>query len=63
MPNKRAKSQEFNDLELCNEEIERYARHLSLPEIGLSGQQKLKGSELHQLMFLQPQYHVYLILK
>ncbi|WP_455477169.1 molybdopterin-synthase adenylyltransferase MoeB [Bartonella sp. B41] len=30
------------DIKLSNEEIERYARHIILPEIGGSGQQKLK---------------------
>ena len=35
-----------NDMNLSNEEIERYARHLLLREIGGPGQQKLKNSRV-----------------
>lgn len=34
------------DTQLTGEEIERYARHIILPEIGGSGQQKLKASKV-----------------
>lgn len=34
------------DVTLTSEEIERYARHIVLPEIGGSGQQKLKASRV-----------------
>ncbi|WP_332065360.1 molybdopterin-synthase adenylyltransferase MoeB [Bartonella sp. CB189] len=37
--------QETN-IKLSNEEIERYARHIILPEIGGVGQQKLKGARV-----------------
>jgi len=37
---------EDRGIELSSEEMARYARHLALPEIGLSGQQKLKGSSV-----------------
>ncbi|GBU21527.1 molybdenum cofactor biosynthesis protein [Fibrobacteres bacterium R8-0-B4] len=33
-------------LKLTNEEIARYSRHLLLPEIGVKGQQKLKGAKV-----------------
>jgi sulfur-carrier protein adenylyltransferase/sulfurtransferase len=32
--------------ELSNEEIQRYARHLTLPEIGMEGQRKLKAAKV-----------------
>ena len=32
--------------ELSNSELERYARHLSLPGVGLEGQQRLKNSSI-----------------
>ncbi len=35
-----------NQLNLTPEEVSRYARHLSLPEIGLKGQKKLKNSSV-----------------
>ena len=31
-----------NETNLSSEEITRYARHISLPEIGIKGQEKLK---------------------
>jgi adenylyltransferase/sulfurtransferase len=33
-------------MELNNEEIRRYSRHLILPEVGLAGQKKLKGTSV-----------------
>ena len=33
-------------IELSNEEIKRYSRHLLIPEVGLEGQKKLKGSSV-----------------
>ena len=33
-------------MELNNEEIRRYSRHLILPEVGLAGQKKIKGSSV-----------------
>ncbi|MCL2181838.1 MAG: ThiF family adenylyltransferase, partial [Treponema sp.] len=33
-------------LELTNEEISRYSRHLLLPEIGVEGQVKLKNAKV-----------------
>jgi adenylyltransferase/sulfurtransferase len=33
-------------MELNNEEIRRYSRHLILPEVGLAGQKKLKGASV-----------------
>ena len=35
-----------NQTILSSEEISRYARHISLPEIGIKGQQKLKASSI-----------------
>ena len=35
-----------NPTNLSSEEISRYARHLSLPEIGINGQEKLKASSV-----------------
>ena len=35
-----------NEANLSSEEIARYARHLSLPEIGIKGQEKLKASSV-----------------
>lgn len=35
-----------NNIKLSNEEIERYARHITLPEIGGAGQQKLKAARV-----------------
>ena len=35
-----------NQSNLSSEEISRYARHLSLPEIGINGQEKLKASSV-----------------
>ena len=32
--------------ELSNSELERYARHISLPQVGLEGQIKLKNSSV-----------------
>ena len=32
--------------ELSNEEIGRYSRHITLPEVGLKGQEKLKGASV-----------------
>ncbi|MES0491638.1 MAG: molybdopterin-synthase adenylyltransferase MoeB [Leptospirales bacterium] len=34
------------DTKLTNEEIKRYSRHLIMPEVGMKGQQKLKGSSV-----------------
>lgn len=34
------------DIKLSNEEIERYARHIIIPEIGGAGQQKLKNARV-----------------
>ena len=31
---------------LTNEEIQRYARHLILPDVGLDGQQRLKSARV-----------------
>lgn len=36
----------MSDLTLETDEIQRYARHIILPEIGGAGQQKLKGSKI-----------------
>ena len=33
-------------VQLSNDELQRYARHLILPEVGLEGQQKLKASSV-----------------
>jgi len=33
-------------MSLSNDEIRRYARHLILPEVGLSGQQKLRAARV-----------------
>ena len=33
-------------MELLSEEITRYARHISLPEVGLDGQLKLKQASV-----------------
>src|SRR6267142_1956999 len=33
-------------MELNNDEIRRYSRHLILPEVGLSGQKKIKGTSV-----------------
>ena len=33
-------------MELNNEEIRRYSRHLILPEVGLAGQKKIKGTSV-----------------
>ena len=33
-------------VELSNEEISRYSRHLILPEVGMSGQKKLKATKV-----------------
>ena len=33
-------------VELSNEEISRYSRHLILPEVGMAGQKKLKGTSV-----------------
>ena len=38
--------QSKNETNLSSEEILRYARHISLPEIGINGQQKLKKSSV-----------------
>ena len=38
--------QSQNEANLSSEEIVRYARHLSLPEIGIKGQEKLKASSV-----------------
>ena len=38
--------QSQNEANLSSEEIARYARHLSLPEIGIKGQEKLKASSV-----------------
>ena len=35
-----------NQANLSSEEISRYARHISLPEIGMQGQEKLKRSSI-----------------
>ena len=35
-----------NQAHLSSEEISRYARHISLPEIGIKGQEKLKKSSV-----------------
>ncbi len=44
--NKISINQKERGLDLNAEEIKRYARHISLPEIGLNGQRKLKGSSV-----------------
>ena len=36
------KTVNLDDINLNNDELERYSRHLSLPEIGLKGQKRLK---------------------
>ena len=33
-------------MELSNDEIRRYSRHLILPEVGIAGQKKLKGASV-----------------
>src|SRR2546427_9928402 len=33
-------------MELNNDEIRRYSRHLILPEVGLSGQKKIRGTSV-----------------
>ena len=33
-------------VELSNEEISRYSRHLILPEVGMAGQKKLKATSV-----------------
>ena len=33
-------------MELSNDEIRRYSRHLILPEVGMPGQKKLKGTSV-----------------
>ena len=33
-------------MELNNDEIRRYSRHLILPEVGLAGQKKIKGASV-----------------
>ena len=38
--------QSQNEANLSSEEIARYARHISLPEIGIKGQEKLKTSSV-----------------
>ena len=38
--------QSQNETNLSSEEIARYARHISLPEIGIKGQEKLKASSV-----------------
>ena len=38
--------QSQNASNLSSEEIARYARHISLPEIGIKGQEKLKASSV-----------------
>ncbi len=40
------KTKNKNNLDLNSEELERYSRHLSLPQIGEEGQKKLKGSSV-----------------
>ena len=35
-----------NDVQLSNEEVLRYSRHLIMPEVGMSGQKKLKASKV-----------------
>ncbi|MBI4316159.1 MAG: ThiF family adenylyltransferase, partial [Chloroflexi bacterium] len=35
-----------NSVELSHEEIKRYSRHLIMPEVGLSGQKKLKAASV-----------------
>lgn len=34
------------DVELSNEEVQRYSRHLIMPEVGMSGQKKLKAASV-----------------
>jgi len=36
----------IEDVTLSNEEIRRYSRHLIMPEVGMEGQKKLKGSSV-----------------
>jgi adenylyltransferase/sulfurtransferase len=38
--------EQTNEVELSNEEIRRYSRHLIMPEVGLEGQRKLKGASV-----------------
>jgi molybdopterin/thiamine biosynthesis adenylyltransferase len=33
-------------IELANEEIQRYSRHLIMPEVGMAGQRKLKAASV-----------------
>jgi adenylyltransferase/sulfurtransferase len=33
-------------VELSNEEVRRYSRHLIMPEVGMSGQKKLKAASV-----------------
>ena len=33
-------------MQLSNDEIRRYARHLSLPEVGLAGQEKIRAASV-----------------
>ncbi len=35
-----------NEIQLSNEEVLRYSRHLIIPEVGLSGQKKLKAAKV-----------------
>ena len=37
---------EIRGIELSQKELARYARHLTLPEIGLTGQKQLKASSV-----------------
>ena len=33
-------------IELSNEEVQRYSRHLIMPEVGMTGQKKLKAASV-----------------
>ena len=41
---------------LTREEILRYSRHLLIPEVGLDGQKKLKGSSVVPPVFLNSNF-------
>jgi adenylyltransferase/sulfurtransferase len=36
----------LEDIQLSKEELQRYARHIILPEVGLDGQKKLKAASV-----------------
>ena len=36
----------MNNIEFSKEELERYSRHLIIPDFNITGQRKLKGSKV-----------------